>query len=113
MPLKPGLMTWLLAALLVLIGVGISTLFPYRTQSVTAEDPYRDTVMKFDPMPDASEMAGKEVVRVGIYVLSVGNLDPPHHPAFVGCVHDCLAAYFRGLPGLTASLLRTAENVVF
>lgn len=75
MSLKPGLMTWLLAALLVLIGVGISTLFPYRTQSAAAEDPYRNTIMKFDSMPDASELAGKEVVRVGIYVLSVGNLD--------------------------------------
>ncbi|MBN1453562.1 MAG: hypothetical protein JW963_21280 [Anaerolineales bacterium] len=75
MSLKPGLMTWILAALLVLIGVGISTLFPYRAQSATEVDPYRDTAMDFDPVPDATELAGKEVVHVGIYVLSVGNLD--------------------------------------
>jgi len=75
MSLKPGLMTWILAALLVLIAIGISTLCPYRTQSVTGEDPYLNTAMEFDPEPDAAELAGKEVVRVGIYVLSVGNLD--------------------------------------
>lgn len=75
MSLKPGLLTWILAALLVLIGVGISTLFPYRTQSITEEDPYRDTLLEFEPAPGAVELAGKEVVRVGIYVLSVGNLD--------------------------------------
>ena len=75
MSFKPGLMTWILAALLVLIAVGISTLFPYRAQSVTEADPYQDIKMEFDPEPDIAELAGKEIVRVGIYVLSVGNLD--------------------------------------
>jgi hypothetical protein len=75
MSLKPGLITWILAAILVLIGVGISTVFPYQTQSVNQEDPYRDLVMQFGPRPDAAELVGKQVVRVGVYILSVGNLD--------------------------------------
>ena len=75
MSLKPGIVTWILAAVLVLIAVGISTLFPYQAQSVTEVDPYLNTTMNFAPAPDAAELAGKEVVRVGVYILSVGNLD--------------------------------------
>lgn len=61
MTLKPGLMTWIMAALLVLIAVGISTLFPYRTQSIDEVDPYLDTVMQFDAASEASALAGREV----------------------------------------------------
>lgn len=75
MSLKPGWITWVLAALLVLVALGITRLFPEQNQSNLVEDPYANTVMKFDPEPDPASLAGKEVVRVGIYVLSVGNLD--------------------------------------
>lgn len=75
MSLKPGWMTWVLAALLVLVALGITKLFPEQTQSTTVKDPYANTVMNFSPEPDLATLAGKEVVRVGIYVLSVGNLD--------------------------------------
>ena len=75
MSLKPGLMTWILAAVLVLVAVGISTLFPYHTQSDTEEDPYLNTTMDFASAPDAVDLTGREVVRVGVYILSVGNLD--------------------------------------
>ena len=75
MSLKPGLMTWILAAVLVLVAVGISTFFPNQTQVVEPEDPYRNTILNFESAPDTADLAGKEVVRVGVYILSVGNLD--------------------------------------
>ena len=75
MSLKPGVMTWILAVLLALIAIAISMLIPVQTQSIEVDDPYRNIVMDFDPEPDSAALAGKEVVRVGIYVLSVGNLD--------------------------------------
>ena len=75
MSLKPGLITWILAAVLVLVAVGISTLVPSQTQIAVQEDPYRNTTLNFEQAPDATELAGKEVVHVGVYVLSVGNLD--------------------------------------
>jgi hypothetical protein len=34
-----------------------------------------DVRFEFDPMPEAQSLAGKEAVRVGVYILSVGNLD--------------------------------------
>ena len=75
MSLKPGWLTWILAAVLVLVAVGISKLVPSPTQSAGVEDPYLNTEMNFSTEPDAASLAGKEVVRVGIYILSVGNLD--------------------------------------
>ena len=75
MSLKPGWLTWILAAVLILVAVGISRLVPSQTQKAGVEDPYLNTEMNFSPEPDAASLAGKEVVRVGIYVLSVGNLD--------------------------------------
>jgi len=40
----------------------------------TGIDP-KSVVKTFPPSPSAAELAGKEVVKIGVYILSVGNLD--------------------------------------
>jgi hypothetical protein len=70
--------SWVLMALMFTLLVGLVPLF-LGTQrggpsDVSSFEP-EDVILDFEPRPAEESLAGKEVVRIGVYVLSVGNLD--------------------------------------
>ena len=69
---------WVAAAIIFAIILGMVPLFlssPRTGASSGAGTDPKSVVKTFPPRPSASELAGKEVVKVGVYILSVGNLD--------------------------------------
>lgn len=69
---------WIPAAIIFALILGLAPLFLSTTGGGAAFragiDP--STVVKsFPPPPSAAELGGREAVRVGVYILSVGNLD--------------------------------------
>ena len=69
---------WVAIAIIFALILGMVPLFlssPRSGASFGSGIDPKTVVKTFPPRPSASELAGKEVVNVGIYILSVGNLD--------------------------------------
>ena len=69
---------WVAAAIIFALILGMVPLFlssPRTGASSGAGIDPKSVVKTFPPRPSASELTGKEVVKVGVYILSVGNLD--------------------------------------
>ncbi|NWG35679.1 MAG: hypothetical protein HXY42_14710 [Chloroflexi bacterium] len=69
---------WVAGAILAVLILGMAPLFlssPRGGASFGAGIDPEKVVKTFPPRPAADELAGKEAVKIGVYILSVGNLD--------------------------------------
>ncbi len=69
---------WILLIVIVVLILGVTPLYLSSSSSgFVTQGNLRpeDIVFKFQPRPSAGELQGREVVRIGVYLLSLGNLD--------------------------------------
>ena len=69
---------WVAVAIIFALILGMVPLFltsPQGGASFSAGIDPKTVVKTFPPRPSGTELADKEVVRIGVYILSVGNLD--------------------------------------
>jgi hypothetical protein len=69
---------WVAVAIVIALTLGLVPLFlssPNSGGSFSESIDPKSVVKTFPPIPSAAELNGKEAVRIGVYILSVGNLD--------------------------------------
>ena len=69
---------WVAFAIVIALIFGLVPLFlssPNSGGSFSESIDPKSVVKTFPPLPSAAELNGKEAVRIGVYILSVGNLD--------------------------------------
>ncbi len=69
---------WILLVVLVVLSFGVTPLYLSSPSSgLVSQTGLRaeDIVFNFQPRPSTDELQGREVVKIGVYLLSLGNLD--------------------------------------